>query len=148
MTEARASRPTKRAYALSLAATAASRSEDPYRQVGTALLRYDGSVASLGYNGAPPHVEIDWSDRDERRRWVIHAEANALRYVEPGEVSLVASTTRPCAKCMLLLASYGVDVVIYRDELDDLVGEPDYDKGHIYTIAREAGIAIFKSEGN
>jgi dCMP deaminase len=136
-------RPSRTAYALTLAEAAAARSEDPYRKVGTALMRADGSVASLGYNGAPPRVDIDWSDRDERRRWVIHAEANALRFVRPGEVSTAASTSLPCAKCMLLLASYGVWQVIYRDELDGTASE-DYDRDHIMAIAARSHIDVWK----
>ena len=47
-------------YALSLARVASLRSEDPFVKVGACVLRYDNSVASLGYNGAPPKVNIDW----------------------------------------------------------------------------------------
>lgn len=72
-------------YALAMADVARLRSEDPYVKVGACVLRHDHSVAGVGYNGAPPGVEIDWSDRDERRKRVIHAETNALRYVSPGK---------------------------------------------------------------
>ena len=66
-------------YALKLALVASERSEDPYVKVGACVLRLDNSVAGLGYNGAPPEVDIYWHDRDERRKRVIHAEVNALR---------------------------------------------------------------------
>jgi dCMP deaminase len=72
-------------YAMELAKAAALRSEDPYRKVGACILRYDNTVAAIGYNGAPPGVEINWSDRDERRRRVSHAESAALRYIKPHE---------------------------------------------------------------
>ena len=93
-------------YALSLAKVAALRSEDPFVKVGACVLRHDNSVASLGYNGAPPKINIDWSDRDERRRRVIHAEANALRYVKPQECRLLACTLLPCNDCLKLISSY------------------------------------------
>jgi deoxycytidylate deaminase len=52
--------------ALVLAETIARcRSEDPYMQVGACAVLQDNSV-SLGYNGPPPKIEIDWSDRDSR----------------------------------------------------------------------------------
>jgi deoxycytidylate deaminase len=55
-------------YALRLAWQASdSRSQDPYVQVGACALRHDMSVAGVGYNGLPPDIDIDWSDRDERR---------------------------------------------------------------------------------
>ena len=46
-------RPCWEEYALELAKVAAKRSEDPYLKVGASVLRYDNSVAGLGYNGAP-----------------------------------------------------------------------------------------------
>lgn len=125
-------------YALRLAATAASRSEDPYHQVGCALLRHDRSVASLGYNGAPSGVEIDWSDRDGRRGKVIHAEANALRFVRPGEIELMATTMMPCEVCILLASAYGIQRVIYTQELDPRV----YDIDAVRGIASICGIAL------
>ena len=35
---------------------------------GLASLRKDWSVAGVGYNGAPADIEIDWSNRDDRRK--------------------------------------------------------------------------------
>ncbi len=127
-------------YALNLAAAAASRSEDPYHQVGAALLRADHSVASVGYNGAPPGVELDWSNRTERRAAVIHAEANALRFVRPGEVELLASTMMPCEKCVLLASAYGIHRIVYFEELDPTV----YGIEDIKLLAETCGITITK----
>ena len=123
-------------YALSLAKVAALRSEDPFVKVGACVLRHDNSVASLGYNGAPPKVNIDWSDRDERRRRVIHAEANALRYVKPQECRLLACTLLPCNYCLKLISSYGIKEVVYIEE---------YDKDcSSLTLASEFGINLKK----
>ena len=105
-------------YALKLALVAAERSEDPYVKVGACALRHDHSVASLGYNGAPPEINIDWSDRDERRRRVVHAEVNALRYVNPDECYLLASTLLPCADCLRMIASYGIKKIVYHDDYE------------------------------
>jgi dCMP deaminase len=110
-----------REYAIELARVASLRSEDPYVKVGACVLRHDNSVAGLGYNGAPPGINIDWSDRDERRKRVIHAEVNALRYVSPGECSVIACTLLPCNDCLKTIASYGIKNVIFKDlyDLDD-----------------------------
>lgn len=128
-------------YAMKMAETAALRSEDPYRKVGTCLMRSDHTIAGLGFNGAPPGVDIDWNDRDERRGWVLHAESNALRYVTPGEVELLVTTTMPCTTCMLLIASYGIKRVVYKDELD-ASASPNYDSEKILEIARRSGITV------
>lgn len=107
-------RPTWEEYALELAEVAASRSQDPWEKVGACLLRADHSVASLGYNGAPPGVEIDWSNREERRPYVLHAEVNALRYVRPGESLFMAVTVSPCPDCLRAIAAWRVPRVVYR----------------------------------
>jgi dCMP deaminase len=100
---------------LLLAATAAQRSQDPWVQVGAIAARRDYSIVGSGYNGPPPGCEIDWSDRDLRRRFVIHAEVNALAHAKPGEVRIIASTLLPCPSCLTMIASYKVEEVIYRD---------------------------------
>jgi dCMP deaminase len=130
------------AYALRLARTASERSEDPYNKVGAALIRPDKTVAAIGYNGAPPGVEIDWSDRDGRRDHVIHAEANALRFVHPGEVMFAATTMHPCQICVLLLASYGINLVVYSDPLDPKV----YSVEFVKKLAEEVGVNIYHVE--
>jgi dCMP deaminase len=109
-----APRPTWEEYALRLAEVAAARSQDPWEKVGACVLRADHSVASLGYNGAPPGVEIDWSDRERRRPYVLHAEVNALRYLRPGEGLLMAVTHSPCADCLRAIAAWRIPRVIYR----------------------------------
>ena len=102
-------------YALELAEVASKRSEDPYIKVGACVLRHDNSVASLGYNGAPPNINIDWSDGDERRERVIHAEVNALRYVSPNECRLLACTLLPCNDCLKMIASFNINRIFYKD---------------------------------
>ena len=100
-------------YGIELAKTAALRSEDPFVKVGCCLFRPDNSVASLGYNGAPPGIDIDWTDRDERRKRVIHAETNALKNIKPQEVDRMFVTLMPCGDCIKNVASYGIKHVFY-----------------------------------
>lgn len=123
-------------YAMDLAVVASRRSEDPFIKVGACILRSDHSVASLGYNGAPPKIEIDWTNRDERRKRVVHAETNALRYISPDEGYLLACTLLPCNDCLKNIASYGIKEVVYLDvyEKDDSTLE----------IARELNINLKK----
>lgn len=130
-------RPSWEEYAITLAQAAATRSEDPYVQVGAVVLRKDHSVAALGYNGAPSGIELDWTDRDERRKRVLHAEANALRYVEPGEGDLLAATMHPCLECLKAARAQGITRVVYRDSVT-----PAYDSKDIAKIAKEFGVTI------
>ena len=101
--------------ALILAETIADcRSQDPYVQVGACAVMQDNSV-SLGYNGPPPKIEIDWSDRDRRLSRVIHAEVNALRAVGPCECKFLAVTLLPCRSCITFIASKGVKRIVFRE---------------------------------
>ena len=85
-------RKNRMVWALELAQVASTMSEDPYKKVGAVAMRPDNSIAAVSYNGAPPNVEIDWSNRDERRVYVIHAETNLLRFIKPHECDRVALT--------------------------------------------------------
>jgi len=100
-------------YGTELAKTAALRSEDPFVKVGCCLLRADNSIASLGYNGAPPGIDINWENRDERRKRVIHAETNALKNIKPQEADRMFVTLLPCGDCIKNIASYGIKQVFY-----------------------------------
>ena len=104
-------------YALEIAKTAAKRSEDPYRKVGACALNYQNMVAGVGYNGLAPSVDPPdgfWSDRDLRRRFMIHAEANCLSRCNRGEVKLLAVTLLPCSSCATMIAAHGVEHVVYE----------------------------------
>jgi len=108
-------RPDWNTYAMILAQAASTRSEDPYRQVGASALRLDNSVAGLGYNGPPPKIEIDWSDRPGRQQYILHAERNCLNYVEKGECRLIACTVMPCEDCIREIALKGIPLIVYGE---------------------------------
>ncbi len=131
-------RPTWADYYFQLATVCASRSQDPYpnRAVGCIAVRPDKSIASLGYNGPPPHTEIDWRDRDERRLKILHAEINCCRFLKPGECDLIVVTLQPCSSCLCLIASYGIKKIIFGDIYD-------HDKSSL-KIAKEFNISLLK----
>lgn len=105
-------------YGMLLAYAAAQRSPDPYVIVGAAAFRTDRSTVATGYNGAPAGVEIDWSDRDGRRPFVLHAEANCLKFAAQSECYYLYVTLLPCRECLLRAAAYGVKEVIYDQVYD------------------------------
>lgn len=113
-----------------LAHAASQRSPDPYIIVGAAGFRKDHSTVCTGYNGAPAGVEIDWSDRDSRRPFVVHAEYNCLKYSGHGEIHYLYVTMLPCPSCLKLAATAGVKEIIYDKvyERDDssLIKAQDY----------------------
>jgi len=113
------------------------RSEDPYVQVGAVIIKYDNSII-LGYNGAPPNQDIDWSNRDERRERVLHAEENALDNIKYGEAKIMAVTAMPCKSCVRKLAQKGVKVVYYGKELEG------YDNELAKKLAKEFNIKLIQ----
>lgn len=100
---------------MSIAEVVAKKSKDPWHKVGAVILREDHSIASVGYNGFPQGQEEDWSSREERSKYVIHAEQNALRYTNPGEGKILVSTLLPCRDCLKTIAAYKIKKVIYKE---------------------------------
>lgn len=106
-------------YAMALAHVASLRSEDPFRKVGAVAIDFDNRVIGTAYNGlAPGYIATPdfWADRDERRKYMLHAEVNLCSLFTRGNVKLVACTTKPCTSCMQMLCAYGVKEVYYRDD--------------------------------
>lgn len=106
--------------AMNLAISASQRSEDIYQKVGCSIFNKENRLLSLGYNGLSPKHKTNktfWENRNERRKYIIHAETNALscitRYDKP---YLIATTLLPCKSCAVNIASYGIKKVLYLNE--------------------------------
>lgn len=107
--------------ALEIALIASKRSEDPHKKVGACVLDKDGRVLGVGYNGIrKKQIKSDefWSDRDNRRKYIIHAEVNALSNVDTTKAHLLAVTLLPCSSCANFIASHNIEKVIYLEEYD------------------------------
>lgn len=92
------------------------RSEDPYVKVGACIIKKDKSIV-LGYNGAPSGMTMDWTNRDERRKWVFHAESNVLNRILPGEAELLAVTHLPCIECLKVIKQKEINTVYYSIQI-------------------------------
>lgn len=114
------------------------RSEDCYIQVGACAIKKEGKEFVLGYNGALPNLEIDWSNRDDRRKRVIHAEANILNRILPSEVEFLAVTHLCCPECIKIVGQKNIKKIIYGVELKN------YDNGLTKQLAREFGIELIQ----
>lgn len=94
-----------------------SRSEDLHSKVGACILNKDGRVLSIGYNGLTKGMNKGlsfWVNRSERRKYIIHAEINALSFLNrDDEPSLIATTLLPCSSCAMAIVSRGIKKVIY-----------------------------------
>lgn len=105
-------------YVMALAHVAALRSEDPYRKVGAAALDKDNRVIGTAYNGLFPGFtapEGFWTSRQERQKFMMHAEINLCSLFKRGEAKVVACTTMPCTSCMQALCAHGVRTIYYGE---------------------------------
>ena len=127
-------RPSWDEYGMLLAHAAAQRSPDPYLIVGAAAFREDHSTVATGYNGAASGEEIDWTDRDARRPFVIHAEENCLKYAKPGDAHYLYVTLSPCKECFEKAIAHGVKEIIYA--------QPYYRDSYIFDNAWKAGVTL------
>jgi len=112
-------------HALLLAWAATRRSEDPYMKVGACALGYNNEVLGVAYNGLGAGKIVDsefWSDRNKRRPFMIHAEANLLAQIKHGQAKTMAITLQPCTCCAQAIAGHGIKKVIYALKYD-------FDKG-------------------
>ena len=125
-------------YVMALAHVAALRSEDPYRKVGAAALDKDNRVIGTAYNGLFPGFDAPdgfWASRDERQKFMLHAEINLCSLFKRGEARIVACTTMPCTSCMQALCAHGVKTIYYGE---------DYAASQAPAIAKMYGVELIK----
>ncbi len=83
--------------------------------VGAVLLRRDGSVAGVGYNGAlpgQPHCAPEICNPSARCFNTRHAERSALDY-STGDIAAAYVTHEPCLRCTQDLIARGCRAVYY-----------------------------------
>jgi dCMP deaminase len=105
-------------YALEIARVASLRSEDPYVKVGACGLNKQNRVIGVAYNGLASGKIVKsgfWKDRDKRRPFMIHAEANLLSLFQKDECYILACTLLPCSSCATLIAANGIKKVVYSE---------------------------------
>lgn len=95
-----------------------SLSNDPSTKVGCVLLDKDFIVLSSGCNRKPSYwndVQFPWSDRDEKNKYVIHAEMSAVLALRNDTPHYAMVTLFPCLNCAKLLSEIGVKEIMYKD---------------------------------
>ena len=129
-------RPSVEEFSIIFSESASSRSEDLYKKVGCSIFNKEGRLLSIGYNGFQSKQKVSkriLKDREERRKYIIHAEINALsRIKREEEPYIIATTLLPCSACALNIASYGIKKVIYIEDYHNDKGS--YDIFNFYKI--------------
>jgi dCMP deaminase len=135
-------------YYLAMAATAATKSKDPYKQVGCALFGPDHETLTTGYNGLCRGVKDDptlLADRDSKLLGIVHAEENAVataaRHGIPLKGSIAAVTKHPCTRCASQLVQVGIVAIVCPSPL---IGERSVPNNlEAMRILRRAGILTY-----
>lgn len=108
---------------LELASTVAGWSKDPSRQIGCVAVNDKGQILSVGYNGFPRGINDDpvrLNNREQKYKFVVHAEKNMIYNATHNGVSLDGSTVYVsglpvCSECAKGLIQVGVKQVIMDD---------------------------------
>jgi dCMP deaminase len=121
-------RPSWDATWLDVAFTIAKRSRCSRAQVGAVIVSKDQRISSSGYNGPSANLSlsgdcIEWCPRAQGTTPLdntydscpsIHAEANALLYVDRSRVEggTIYVTGAPCMQCAKLISNSGIARVV------------------------------------
>ncbi len=102
---------------MEMARAVSRKSKDPNTQIGCVIVDRYNRVVSVGFNGPPACVAdsvVPWKDRDAKRRWMLHAEENAILFSRRDLfMATLYVTGIPCPHCMLVIAQSGTKHVIY-----------------------------------
>jgi dCMP deaminase len=135
---------------LELSKHVASWSKDPSTKVGAVIVNsIDKNPISMGFNGFPVKVSEtspERLERNEKLRWVVHAEANSIANCSKNNGNSKGCTMYvtyfPCSNCAGLIVNAGIARVVCENK-------PDFNHerwGESWKIAQtifdEAGVKV------
>lgn len=111
---------------MKLAREIATWSKDPSRQIGAVAIGSNRRILSTGYNGFPAGIEdsIDrLDDRDEKYKYVVHAEKNCIYNACHNGISLNGSSLYVwglpiCSECAKGIIQVGISKVYYSYKVE------------------------------
>lgn len=108
----------KRDQYLEIAKATAKMSKDPSTKVGCVIVRPDGSIASLGYNGfLKKSKDIFMSyERPMKYLLTVHAEINAVLHCKDPDISehVMLVTHAPCYSCLMVSLQPGIRKILFE----------------------------------
>lgn len=144
-------RPSWDEYFLVLAFTVSLRSEDPDIQHGAVIVNEYNHIIGTGYNGpvkGSDNSVIPFSVRDEKRKWMIHAEENAMLNVtqsssERGLNCRLYITGQPCNNCLQRMINFGIRRIVMADRVGSIT-ENEESARMRRELERMAGLEVVK----
>jgi dCMP deaminase len=101
-------------------------SKDPSTKTGCVIVRQDGTIASMGYNGFPRTVKDDESllnNREEKYKRTIHAEMNAILSARErlDGYTLYNWPGQSCERCAVHIIQSGIIKVVSPKIASDFI---------------------------
>jgi len=129
---------------LKLAEQVATWSKDPSSKIGAIAVGRKGEVLSTGYNGFPRHISDDdrYKDREQKYKYIVHAEANCIYNATYNGVSLHNSSMYVwglpcCSECAKAIIQVGIRRVLMK-------GDPFNPR---WRASTEDSLGMFKEAG-
>jgi len=128
-------RPSWDEYFLLISFIVSLRSQDPNIHHGAVLVDEDNHIVGTGYNGPIKLSDdniIPWYDRDEKRKWMIHAEENCLLNCTKSNSSVhsfrIYITGLPCNNCLQRIINFGIKKIIIADRIGSVMENDESQK--------------------
>lgn len=120
-------RPSWDEYFLLIAFIVSLRSQDPNIHHGAVVVDENNHIIGTGYNGPIKLSDdsiIPWHKRDEKRKWMIHAEENCLlNCTKPSSARdsfRMYITGLPCNNCLQRIINFGIKKIIIADRIGSI----------------------------
>ena len=100
-------------------------SKDPSTKVGAVITDGNKKIVSLGYNGLPQWVKDNeeiLSNREEKYKYIIHAEVNAILQANKNDFFAGTIYTYPfltCPQCAAMIIQAGIMRVVSYECVDE-----------------------------
>ncbi len=109
---------------MNMAEAVSMRSKDASTKVGVVIVSREKNHIAIGYNGFPAGMNEGLSRWEDKNRYVVHAELNAVINAKADLSGWTVYTTMfPCPECTKMLLQTGVSRVVYKDRSSASVGD-------------------------
>jgi len=133
-------------------------SKDPSRRIGAVAIGENRRILSTGYNGFPSDIDDNGerlNNRDEKYKYVVHAEKNCIYNACLNGISLKGSSLYVwglpvCSECAKGVIQVGISKVYYGHVTDDEYDDAYWTKSFRITQSMfdEVGIEVFHMNDN
>lgn len=143
-------RPNWNEYFLILAKDISLRSDDPNIKHGSVITTLENNIIGTGFNGTIPNTtinDINYFNRDIKRREMIHSEENAILncLINPKNIhgAKIYITGKPCPPCLMRIINFGITEVHYADCIGTIT-DSNEDELQRENLINRSKIKIFK----